>query len=389
MVLSSHLMTYDNGEDEFMGTVTVIHGDQIDLMIEQITAVNDVLNAVHSQDTVLIKPNLVVSRREWAGVNTDPRVVEAIVKVLKARGISRIIVGDGAGMGYNASKAMQICGYHDIAKRYDLKLVDLEKDRFISLPVPMEGPFINLEIAQTVIDCDFLINVPVMKAHGQTLITCSLKNLKGVMPRAMKTGFHGVDLDKAIAQLASVVTPDLIIVDGIQGDLFSETGHNPVRMERILSGTNPVEVDSVVADMLGYSPRTIRHIAFSADAGLGLCDLNRIKVKALNQPINDQPIPPPVHFWEKFPCRIEAEGACSTCMGNLLFALQRLNEKGLLSEGQHFLTGQKVVLPQESTDTTIAVGQCAVKSAAADIQIDKCPPSAGTIYRNIISSRKA
>ncbi len=387
--MTTGIMTCDNEEDEIMGTVTVIHGNQINRMVEQITSVNDVLNAVHSQDTVLIKPNLVVSRREWTGVNTDPRVVEAIVKVLKARGISRIVVGDGAGMGYSASRAMQICGYHDMAKRYDLKLVDLEKDRFVRMPVQLEGPFNDLEIAQTVIECDYLINVPVMKAHGQTLINCSLKNLKGVMPRAMKTGFHGVDLDQAIAQLAGVVTPDLIIVDGIQGDLFSETGHNPVRMERILSGTNPVEVDSVVADMLGYSPRTIRHIALSADAGLGLCDLKQIKVNALNQPTNDQPIPPPVHFWEKFPCRIEADGACCTCMGNLLFALQRLNEKGLLSEDQHFLTGQKILLPPDSPDTTISVGQCAVKRAAADIQIDRCPPSAGTIYRNIISSRKA
>ncbi len=119
----------------------------------------------------------------------------------------------------------------------------------VKMPVRLKGPFKDLEIAQTVIECDYLINVPVMKAHGQTLITCSLKNLKGVMPRAMKTGFHGVDLDQAIAQLAGVVIPDLIIVDGIQGDLFSETGHHPVRMERILSGTNPVEVDSVAADV--------------------------------------------------------------------------------------------------------------------------------------------
>jgi uncharacterized protein (DUF362 family) len=338
---------------------------------------------------VLIKPNLVVSRREWTGVNTDPRIVEAIVRVLKARGISRIIVGDGAGMGYNASRALQICGYHEMAKRCDLKLVDFEKDRFISMPVQTDGPFKSLEIAQTVIDCDFLINVPVMKAHGETLITCSLKNLKGVMPRAMKTKFHGVDLHKAIAQLASVVTPDLIIVDGIQGDLFSETGHHPVLMERLLLGTNPVEVDSVVADMLGYSPRTIRHIAYSADAGLGTCDLNQVKITALNQPQYDRPIPPPVDFTKKLPCRIEAEGACCTCTGNLLFALERLDEKNLLSKDQHFLIGQKIVLPKNSTGMTIAVGQCAVKCAAADIQINRCPPSAGLIYRNIVSAGEA
>lgn len=368
-----------------MDTVLVNYGNQIQKMVEQLTSVSGALTAVRSQDTVVIKPNLVVSRREWIGVNTDPRVVEAIVKVLKTMGVSRIIVGDGSGMGYNASRALQICGYRDMAKRYGLKLVDLEKDRFVKKPVQIDGPFEKLEIAQTVIDCDFLINVPVMKAHGQTLVTCSLKNLKGVMPRAMKTRFHGVDLHKAIAQLASIVTPDLIIVDGIQGDLSSESGRTPVLMERILLGTNPVAVDSVVADMLGYSPRTIRHIAESADAGLGSCDLKRIEVNALNQPKNDQPIRPPVHFSKRFPCRIQAEGACCTCMGNLLFALERLNEKGMLAKDQHFLTGQQIDFPENSIEKTIAVGQCAVNCAAADIQIDKCPPSAGTIYRRIVS----
>jgi len=49
----------------------------------------------------------------------------------------------------------------------------------------------------------------------------------------------------------------LIIVDGLQGDLHSESGHDPVVMDRMILGTNPVEVDSFVADALGYQPRDI------------------------------------------------------------------------------------------------------------------------------------
>ncbi len=100
--------------------------------------------------------------------------------------------------------------------------MDLEKDAIIKKPVSIEGPFKSLEIARTVLECDFFINVPVMKAHNQTLITCSLKNLKGVMPRSMKTAFHSVDLHRAIVQLNSILVPDLIVVDGLQGDLHSE-----------------------------------------------------------------------------------------------------------------------------------------------------------------------
>ena len=56
-------------------------------------------------------------------------------------------------------------------------------------------------------------------------------------------------------------------------------------------GINPVEVDSVVADMLGYAPRNIRHIGDSAEAGLGICDLKKIRIRALiNRPLRSRKI---------------------------------------------------------------------------------------------------
>ena len=148
-----------------MGIVTVIYGNDIETMVSKLISETSVLDSLRPHDTVVIKPNLVVSRRDWKGVNTDPQVVEALVNVLKQRGISRITIADGSGMGYNATKAFSVCGYKDMAKRYELELVDLERDRFVRKPVRIDGPFQSLEIARTVLDCDFLINVPVMKAE--------------------------------------------------------------------------------------------------------------------------------------------------------------------------------------------------------------------------------
>lgn len=372
-----------------MGIVTVIYGNDIQTMVPKLISETAALDSLRPQDMVVIKPNLVVSRRDWKGVNTDPRVVEALVNVLKQQGVSHITIADGSGMGHNATKAFSVCGYKDMAERYGLKLVDLERDRFVRKSVRLDGPFQSLEIARTVLECDVLINVPVMKAHASTLLTCSLKNLKGVMPRATKTAFHGRDLSRAIAQLNSILSPDLILVDGIQGDISSETGRTPVTMERILLGTNSVEVDSVVADMLGYAPRTIRHIAYSADAGLGTCELEEITLRALNRPTTDRHFKPPLHYTRRFPCRVSAEGACCTCLGNLLFALERLHEQRLLTRNQHFLVGQKPDISSTSGATTIAVGKCAVKWVDADICIETCPPSAGLIYRRVASVLKS
>jgi hypothetical protein len=155
-------------------------------------------------------------------------------------------------------------------------------------------------------------------------------------------------------------------------------------MERILLGTNPVEVDSVVADMLGYAPRVIRHILYAAEGGLGICDLERISVQELNPPLQKKYFRPPVGYAQRFPCQISAEGACCTCMGNLTFALERLQEQGLLSREQHFFIGQSHRRLSAKNALAIAVGKCAAIDFCADIEIPACPPSAGVIYRRMV-----
>ena len=365
-----------------MGAVTIVYGNNVFEMVRQLMESTGALDSIDSRSKILLKPNLVVSRKDWAGIDTDPRVVEALVVLLKEKGINNIAIGDGSGMGQSATKAFNICGYDKIAGRHGVRLVDLEKDRFVSKPVGMEGPFKTLEIAETVIASNFIINVPVMKAHSQTMITCSLKNLKGTMPRSMKTAFHGVDLHRAIAQLNSVIAPDLIVVDGLKGDLYSETGSNPVAMDRLLTGTNPVEVDSVVADMLGYSPKDVRHIVYSAQAGRGTCDLEEIKVVSLNRPSEVVRFNPPTHYSRRFPCSISAEGACCVCMGNFIYALERLNEKRLLNRNLHFAVGQNPAAATSGEILTIAVGACAAAgNIPSDVQIPTCPPTAASICK--------
>lgn len=366
-----------------MGTVTIIYGDDPFPMVHSLLENSGSLDSLKPDDTVFIKPNLVVSRPNWHGVDTDPRVVEALVIELKARGVHRITVGDGSGGGQRASLALDYCGYREMAKRYGLKLLDLEEGRFDKLKVPINGPFKKLEIARPVLESDFFINAPIMKAHMAVLMTCSLKNLKGTMPRHMKRRFHGTDLNLAIAQLNSVLTPDLTVVDGLQGDLNYETGNTPVQMDRILMGTNSVEVDSVVADMLGYKPRDIRYIAHSAEAGLGQCDLSKIEVLPLNKPSKDEKYIPPSHYTSRFPCSISADGVCCTCMGNLMFALERLSDERILSRRLHFLIGQMAQDTDSSGLIKIAVGQCAVKDHSADVSINKCPPSANEIFQEV------
>ena len=371
-----------------MEEVYITYGNQPDDMVFRLLEASSALAGLKQGDRVFIKPNLVASRKNWAGVDTDPRVVEALIKALVEKGVHRITVGDGSGMGQSASRAFEYCGYTGMAKRYGFQLLDIERDDFVRLPVTAAGPFRELEISRAIVESDVFINVPILKAHSQTLVTCSMKNLKGAMPRHMKTRFHSVDLHRAIAQLNSVLKPDLILVDGLQGDLTSELGRDPVVMDRMLLGTNPVAVDSVVAEILGYAPRDIQHIADAADAGLGTCDLEKIRVRRLNKPSEEKRFAPPPHYSERFPCTVIADGACCTCTGNLVFALERLHRQGLLSKRVRILTGQQAKLPDATDVFTVAVGSCVSKEAGADCRIDACPPGTGLIYQTIAKALK-
>jgi hypothetical protein len=169
----------------------------------------------------------------------------------------------------------------------------------------------------------------------------------------------------------------------------NEAGHNIVELDRIFLATNPVEMDSVAADILGYRPRDVPYIAYAADAGLGSCDLENINIKPLNHPskLIKLSAPPPVA--ERFPCRINAEGACCVCMSNLVFALERLKADGILSSRLNFHIGQQAKITTDSEKIDIAVGKCVPEESAADVVISECPPGANSIYEQVATLGKA
>ena len=73
-----------------------------------------------------------------------------------------------------------------------------------------------------------------------------------------------------------------------------------------------------------------------------------------------------------------------TC--KLLYALERLNERGLLSKKLSFVLGQEAKATALKNTFIIAVGKCASKAEGADLVIDECPPPAGHICRLIEST---
>lgn len=383
--------------------VAVWYGSEADPAVRAVVRALQPFAGLGPASRVVIKPNIVLSRKQWVGANTQPAVVEALIRLLHEHGVRNITVADGSGMGESATRAFSICGYTEIARRHGVKLLDIERGQFVEVPTRSDGPFSSLSLSRTVAECDFLINVPVLKAHCQTRITCSLKNLKGVLTSGLKSAFHGRDLERAIAQLGEVVAPDFILVDGTYGDLSSELGGNPVNIGIVAGGYDPLQIDCFAAQTLGYRPGEIKHLAHYARVRGVDIDALRPVITELNRPKAAHTFETSVRGHESYRCDVSVGNTCSTCYANLLFALQRMSSLRLLDRNDRIWIGRKPPLKDGGgKGRRIMVGDCAIgdfapgpgrsdevgagpfDAAGRDaVRVPGCPPSADAVVRAV------
>lgn len=350
--------------------LAVMYGAEPFEMVPRIMDYFDVAADLPRDAPVGIKPNLVVSKPSSSGATTDPRIVEAVVRYLREKGVENLLILESAWVGDDTARAFEVCGYRELADRCGVPLVNLEQDRDTVCSV--HG--MEIRVCSRALELGYLINVPVLKAHCQTKFTCSLKNLKGLIPRGEKQRFHAIGLARPIAILASIVRPDFTIVDGIIGDLSFEEGGAPVRMDRILAGRDPVLVDAYGATLLGYEPREISYIPIAEELGVGSAAFRASDLETLNQPRAPRIALPDRGEAERLLGRVRQEQACSACVSSLVHALKRVDETfGLCRLPQPVNIGQGF---KKRKAPGLGVGAC---TSYCSRYVNGCPPSARDI----------
>ncbi|NMB02734.1 MAG: DUF362 domain-containing protein [Firmicutes bacterium] len=356
--------------------IFVSYGQAPIAMVQELLTHLDVASIIPQGARIGLKPNLVVARPAQEGATTAPELVDGVIQYLQSHGFQNIVIAEGSWIGDSTQRAFDVCGYTKLAKAYGVELVDLQKDGYHTRTV--EG--LQIHVCNELSKIDYLINLPVLKGHCQTKITCALKNLKGCIPNSEKRRFHSLGLHKPIAYLNQAIRTDLVIVDGLVGDLDFEEGGNPVQMDRIIVGTDPVLVDSYVAQLLGYDPAEIAYIPLAESLGVGRVFTDATEVVVLNEEHTVQRISPTRQVAElaRF---IEESDACSACYGSLIHALGRLNERGLLGRvNQPIAIGQGFKGKQGEG---VGIGSC---TKGFSTHVVGCPPTAKTILDFLIQT---
>ena len=350
--------------------ILVIYGKDPGKMAQKIAEAASLADLIGDRKKRIgLKPNLVVSRPAEGGATTHPEIAGGLIDYLKARGFNNIVILEGSWVGDSTERAFSACGYRRLAQDAGVDLVDTQKDT--ARVYDCRG--MKIEICDSAMAVDFMINLPVMKGHCQTLLTCALKNNKGIMTDREKRRFHSLGLHKPIAHLNTLARNDFILVDGICGDLDFEEGGNPVYAGRLFAALDPVLCDAWAANQMGYEAGEIPYIGLAAKLGVGEGDPKKAAVRELNSLAETgTAMPRPEGKARRLGAFVQEDKACSACYAALVFALSRIEGDELNRLGR--LKG-KIAIGQgfRGKGGPLGIGLCAKGFEAS---VPGCPPNA-------------
>ncbi|MDO4405731.1 MAG: DUF362 domain-containing protein [Eubacteriales bacterium] len=237
---------------------------------------------------VLIKPNLVfvtpkTSYRYSYDIpqTTDPRVFDATMEVLSEL-CDDIVIGEGSGLVTWTYAKM--AGYLDIAKKYNAKFVcfeELPTQRFFCPKAEVGQEVYVPDIIGEVIRGERLyVSHPKTKCNIYTGVTLGFKNSMGTYSVNMRARNHTWQINKKLTDIMYLFKPDLTVIDGIIGGEGNTPGPNdPVIFDRIICGTNAVEVDRVTTELMGFDPNENELIKEADKRGFGDPDVEIIGEK--------------------------------------------------------------------------------------------------------------
>lgn len=329
---------------------------------------------------VALKPNLVVSKPASSGATTHPEIARAAATYLREKGFSRLVIMEGSWVGDSTGKAFKASGFEALAKELGLPLVDLQEDSYSLRPDGRGG---RIAICDAALEADFILNLPVIKGHCQTLVTCALKNMKGCIPDDEKSRFHELGLHEPIARLNAALKSGFTLADGICGDLDFEEGGNPVPMGIVAGSWDPVLLDSYVCRLLGHRIEDVPYIGLAESYGIGSSNLRAAEVVELGDKEEAAAAPPPSGKVRALAARVDEKAACSACYAALIHGLARVQEGGGLGVLDRRLAalGGKIRIgrgfrrdPENAATPGIGFGACA---RGAGLWVEGCPPDGG------------
>ncbi|MEM3165661.1 MAG: DUF362 domain-containing protein [Candidatus Methanomethylicia archaeon] len=228
---------------------------------------------------VVIKPNVCLWKNTDGMIITDPRILEAVLKIVR-KYTDKIIVVESDNNSGSAEKRVKKSGIMEIIEKNNAEFINLSRDE----SEEHEVAGFKIHIPKTVLNADYFINIPKIKTCNvkNLVISIAMKNMFGILSDKKKMALHEKLMD-IILYINKIVKQDLIIVDGIIGmEGLGPVLGKPVNLNLIVSGLNPVTVDAVCCKIMEINPYAVEILWKAYKMGMGEIDMEKIDVLGEN-----------------------------------------------------------------------------------------------------------
>ena len=210
-------------------------------------------------DQVLIKPNLVAP---FPHAVTDLELLASVVEQVRDCG-GKPVIGESSGFEFDTETTFRILGINELAQRLDVKLINFDKEEFVSLELAGLKRH-KVKIPKVVLEVDKFINMPKLKRHSLTKATIGIKNLFGLLDLDSRRRIHAFGLERGICALGQTIIPDLVIVDGSVVTTRAVYGEQ-TRLNLLAASKRITSMDVFCCRYLGLTWEDVKHIRFSVD----------------------------------------------------------------------------------------------------------------------------
>jgi len=256
--------------------------DPYKMTVAAVDAIGSIGRFVKKGDVVAIKPNISWDRSPEYAANTNPLVVAALVELCVKAGAKRVNVFDrtcnSAERCYNSS------GVKEAAEEKGGRVYFVDTWNMVDAVFDYRSPMEGWPIFRDAVECDTFINVPVLKHHGLTGLTLSMKNLMGVC--GGNRGLIHRDIGKRLVDLTDFIKPDLTVIDAFR--VLTRNGpsggslEDVVNMKKVIAAVDPTLADTYACTIFGKDPMSIPYIAEAAGRNFGSHEVDKADLLELS-----------------------------------------------------------------------------------------------------------
>ncbi|MCD8264562.1 MAG: DUF362 domain-containing protein [Tannerellaceae bacterium] len=281
--LASNTMTVQQAPD-----LVAVMGSEPEAMLDKaLEALGSIDKYVKKGQKIVIKPNIGWDRSPEMAGNTNPELIQALVKRCLNAGASKVTVFDHTCD--NWQKCYDSSGIAAAVKAAGGVIVPGNDEKYYkTVPLPNGVSLKSTQIHEALLEADAWINVPVLKNHGGAKLSCAMKNYMGIVWD--RRFFHQNDLQQCIADICTwPKKPVLNIVDayrimhqnGPQGKSLADVAS----IKSLIASPDIVAVDTAALRMFNQVKKldmeAVGHIGKGEEMKLGSTDLDKLNIQRI------------------------------------------------------------------------------------------------------------